>query len=528
MIFLILVPLVLSSCYEDQTNESWQMVNPIQFDYNGNTGKGQVYVGGFFLDELVLDPVVFKEGTPDANMSFKWTIEGAGIKTEVVGTKQALKLLLNMPPQLYPYNLIYNIRDNDTGIERNIQFLLTVTSQFASGLIVADTRDEHTSDLNLIISRPFNSQVKYGEDRFYRNAYSLANGGVIEGLVKDVQTKTFPENRTLTLLTEEGSIIRADHYDYIRIDHECNENIFVIQPETMKPEKLFLEADTGNEYMICGGKLYHRSCFEKNRKYSYYMFLPNRLECNITYGFATTNKNGREYYGNWMWDAKESGIIYVEMGRMYQPVEQTSKVFDINNMKGLTPVYFGHARELNEVHMIMREISTGKLKDYVAYSDRNGRVNPSAPKTEVAKEIIDLSNDEGIDRAIAFTTNIQESRIYFTDGQKISSRSLINGIVSSQYTLPTEYGKITNIEICNYAGGQIRYKDLSPTSITGYKEIAAKNRTMIVTAYNEMTKEGRVILIPIPNFDDDLEQDSKFHVVYDGFGRILKVAKQDR
>lgn len=522
IIFLTLITLVLSSCYEDQSNDSWQMVNPIQFDYNGNTGKGQVGVGGFFQEELVLDPVVFKEGTSDANLSFKWTIEGQGIKTEVLGTQQTLRILLDIPPQLYPYNLIYNIRDNNTGIERNVHFVLTVTSPFASGLIVADTRDERTSDLNLIISRPFNSQVKYGEDRFYKTIYSQVNGQPIEGLVKDVQTKTFPENRSLTIMTEEGSIIRADHYDYIRLDYECNKNIFVIQPETMKPEKFFLEADTGNEYMICGGKLYHRSCFDKNRKYGYYMFLPNRLECNITYGFATTNKNGKEYYGNWMWDSKASGIIYVEMGRMYQPADQTSALFDINSMKGLTPVYFGHARALNEIHMIMQETSSGKLKDYVAYSDK-GRAS-----TDVTKEIIDISNDEGIDRAIAFATNIQESRIYFTDGQKIYSRSLINGIVSSQYTLPPEHGKITNIEVCNYAGGQIRYKDLSPTSINGYKEIAAKNRVMIVTVYNEVTKEGKVILIPIPNINDDLEQDSNFHIVYGGYGRILKVAKQDR
>lgn len=522
---LTLITLVLTSCYEDKSNDSWQMVNPIQFDYNGIV-SGQVRVNGAFLEELVIDPVVFKEGTPDANLSFKWTIEGQGIKTEVIGTQQTLRLLLNMPPQLYTYNLIYNIRDNDTGIERNVQFLLTVTSQFASGLIIADTRDERTSDLNLIISRPFNSQVKYGEDRLYTNAYSQANGSLIDGLVKDVQTKTFPgttkPNNTLTVITEEGSIIRADHYDYIRMDYECNENIFVIQPEIMKPEKLFLEADTGNEYMICGGKLYHRSCFEGNRKYGYYMFLPNRLECNITDGFSTINKNGREYYGNRVWDAKTSSLIYVRMGRMYEPVVQTSTIFDINNMKGLTPVYFGHARALNEIHMIMRETATGKLKDYVAYSDRNEK------STEVAMEIIDISNDEGIDRAIAFTTNIQEKRIYFTDGQKIYSRSLINGIVSLQYTLTPEHGKITNIEVCNYAGGQIRYKDLSPTSITGYKEIAAKNRTMIVTVYNESTKEGKVILIPIPNLNDDLEQDSNFHIVYGGYGRILKVAKQDR
>lgn len=513
--------LLLTSCYKDNSNSSWQMINPIIVDFDGQNGKNPISLNGFMFEELIVDPIVYKEGTKDTAFSFEWTISGTDIKTEVVGNRQAIKLVLKYPPQISPYNLVLKITDNETKIERFVKFLIKVQTSFAEGLVIADTRDEKSTDLHLVISQAFNSTMKYGEDKVYNNIYSQVNGAPIDGLVKDLQTKSYQTNRTLTALTEHG-VIRTDHYDYKRINHECDLNVFTIAPEQMSPQKLFLEADTGNEYMICGDRLYHRTCNDNNRKYGYYMFISGRTDCRITKGFTVLNLNAREYYKSWFWDDTQKGFLLCQYGKLTAPMDQSSELFDVNHMDGLEPLFFGHIKVLTELHMIMKETSTGKLFDYVVNTNQvdNGSNLPN--------RIIDISETSGIDKAKIFTCNVLENRLYHTDGKSIFSISLANNIVTKQYDVADPNEVITNIEVCNYSPGRIRYKDLRPTSVTGYLETTAKNRMMLVTIYNEATKEGKLVIVPIPVLNGELEQDRNFHITYGGYGRILKVAKQDK
>ena len=53
------------------------------------------------------------------------------------------------------------------------------------------------------------------------------------------------------------------------------------------------------------------------------------------------------------------------------------------------------------------------------------------------------------------------------------------------------------------------------------------NRMMVITIYNESTKEGKIVAIPIMNIGSGiLEKDKDFHQVYEGFGRILCITPQ--
>lgn len=49
----------------------------------------------------------------------------------------------------------------------------------------------------------------------------------------------------------------------------------------------------------------------------------------------------------------------------------------------------------------------------------------------------------------------------------------------------------------------------------------------MITTYNESTKEGKVTAVPIKHVNvGELETNKKYHVVLNGFGRILGVYKQ--
>lgn len=70
-----------------------------------------------------------------------------------------------------------------------------------------------------------------------------------------------------------------------------------------------------------------------------------------------------------------------------------------------------------------------------------------------------------------------------------------------------------------------KFKDSS--SGEGYYTDWAMNRMMLITIYNESTKEGKIVAVPIMNIGSGiLEKDKDFHQVYEGFGRILCIAPQ--
>ena len=55
----------------------------------------------------------------------------------------------------------------------------------------------------------------------------------------------------------------------------------------------------------------------------------------------------------------------------------------------------------------------------------------------------------------------------------------------------------------------------------------AANRMMVIAIYNESTKEGRLVCVPITNIGSGiLEKDKDYHQEYRGFGRILCITPQ--
>ena len=97
-----------------------------------------------------------------------------------------------------------------------------------------------------------------------------------------------------------------------------------------------------------------------------------------------------------------------------------------------------------------------------------------------------------------------------------------NPISSVRYTT-MEGDKITGMMIWKGEYQRMNVPDDSQPS--GMSAESNHNRMLVLTTYNDSTKEGKVITIPIIRLGDGtLETNPAFHNVYDGFGRITKVA----
>lgn len=511
LIALYLFSVVLSSCFKDESNKEISVVNPIVIDLNGKSNSLSVYM----MDTLEIKPLTYKEGTDDAKLSFNWRIQGNTIVPIDLGSSMNLKAKMNFPPQSLPYSLVFTVTDNETSIQRSQLFNVTVFSSFVQGIVVADTRDEKNSDLTIVASENFNTAIEQDGTKIFKDVYSSVNGQKIEGLVKDIKTTSYGTNRTLTVATE-NSLLRADHYDYVLIESECNENMFIIPPkrEEIKPSMIVYDNVYGQDILINGGKFYSRSCQNGNRKYDFYSYSGGRYEYNVSHVVTV------DYYGIWMFDTIEENFMFFQYDKMVDLKPQSTEgLFDLNNFKGWEPLILGQSGT-NDIDFIMRNKSTGEIKDFIINKEVDNGNN-------LPKDIIDLSSVASLKRADYFALNSMEKRLYFVVDNELRTVSLDNLREKTQF-IPKVGEKITSIKVWDDVGGNVRYKNLDPQATTPDLKVAIKNRAVVLTTYNESTKEGKVIVIPIPILNGDLEQDPNYHVEYGGFGRILSVRKQDK
>ena len=71
---LILFPLLLASCFEDDSNTDIRDINPIVIDLSGGN---QLRVKQ--MDTLKVDPLVYCNGVPDSRLAFEWKLMNYGV-----------------------------------------------------------------------------------------------------------------------------------------------------------------------------------------------------------------------------------------------------------------------------------------------------------------------------------------------------------------------------------------------------------------------------------------------------------------
>ena len=129
---------------------------------------------------------------------------------------------------------------------------------------------------------------------------------------------------------------------------------------------------------------------------------------------------------------------------------------------------------------------------------------------------------------VGFDSSPLEDVLYYATDKKVYSLLLegTNPQAFERYEVEDPDEKITSIMVWRKGWqGKMKFKDSS--SGEGYTTDWAMNRMMVITIYNESTKEGKIVAIPIMNIGSGiLEKDKDFHQVYEGFGRILCITPQ--
>lgn len=506
---------MMTACYEDESATDFQLVNPIKIEFWDDNAKAQKI---FQMDTLEIVPVIYKNGVEDEDLEFEWKIQGNDYPETVLSNKLVFKHQIDLAPNSNPYDLILTVTDKTTSLKEYERINLTVESKFGEGLLVADTRDEVHSDISLVMARNFTRSLLEKNKRTHYNIYSQMNKGQkVTGLIRDIQSSIKSDSRVLTFMTG-TDIHRVDPYDFVA--WQMNSELFYVPLDEVRPVQLLKKDYGGDEFMVVNGKLHYRNSSWGNLYYSYYLFTPDNADYDVSYMMCV----GSGYYTSapYAYDEAKNRFIQVSSRNdafIQFVTQESSLLFDVNNIGAYDAVYMDEGENSNLNTVLKSEDGSG----YYVYAIQS-KTADNGHNLPVGR--YDLSQCPDIMDVQAFTSSPVSEDFYYATSDKIYALTLKpdqpTPTASPRYTaLPGE--KITGMML--WKGEYQRMNVSDESKPNGIGEANNQNRMLVITTYNESTKEGKVITIPIVRLGDGtLETNRAFHNEYGGFGRITKVA----
>lgn len=504
------------SCFDDQSNTDIQIVNPIAMDSTGILAKQVVSQ----FEKLHIAPLIYKEGVKDADLSFLWEI-----KRQKTSRELSRDMILDAEITEEPgsdYTILLTVTDNTTTLQAFFTWALTVDRTLGEGLLVADTKDEQTTDLHLIMAYNFTtSKVNDKNDIIMRDLYSKANGENIRGLVNSMSYVNYEslKNRSVTCLTNDA-IIRVDPFTCKFLDSD--EEVFVLPPKLIEPLGIKTGSRGGSEYLINNGKVHRRnvSGFQDNRTFNgaylgdYY--------CSP---YFSIDQNGWKTYSGLVYDEMEGhnrflqipGGYYSSYMVAFQPY--SSGKFDPANVGNKTCMYIGEGSDYTFYAVLKDREGTNCYLYHLKNETDNGNLGDG---------YYELKSCKDISRAKFFTASPAEEVLYYATEERIYSALFGQDkpvpVPANDYLIVDAGEKITSLRLHN-GGGRVYLPAFNPTPENPYRWTWSENRILVATTYNELTKEGKVKVIPIETSGTGILSPESIKV-YDGFSRIVSIAIQ--
>ena len=124
-IFLLLyMAFVAMSCYEDHSAKDFKIIKPIVIEFAG----AETAVKIFQFDTLEINPIIYKNGVSDENLTYEWKIQGNEYPETVLSNKMTFREPISAAPNSTAYDLILTVTDKTTDIQEFSRISVTVES----------------------------------------------------------------------------------------------------------------------------------------------------------------------------------------------------------------------------------------------------------------------------------------------------------------------------------------------------------------------------------------------------------------
>ncbi|MGE7774831.1 PKD-like family lipoprotein [Chitinophaga sp. NPDC101104] len=522
---LIAMAAVAVSCVKDKSTLYLAKVEPIVIDTAGMPASYVV----FQFDTLRVAPAIKLEGKDPSSLRYQWTMNAFGGYERVVGNAKQLDARITENPVTTPYALILRVTDTVTNLKAFFSWNINVVSPFGEGLIVADTKDGVNGDVSLVMAFNFTSGflTDSATSRVFMNAYSKANGNQpVPGLVRQLNYMRYNSMKDITLLTDQSFIrLNPNSYEATVKDKE----LFVLAPAAIKPDAI-QTAITRNQhqYLVNNGKGYGR--YGDNKQFGYSFLAPDAA------GYETKQICGLQepafnlQTGGALYDEKNNRFLMLpKMTSMnnplvaFRPVDYSdpAPAFDPNAMGDKTCIAMMEGYD-QRILSILKDRTSEKY-----FACQVKLTEPMTGKMGVAMN--DISNNPDISSARYFTCSTAEQVLFYATDNKVYATIMEIGspaVTHLRYTVPAGE-RITGMKM-HTGGGRMYLPDPNaPGDWQQRKTATSANRLLVLSTYNDATKEGKIVAIPLELLGvGGLVTDPAYFRIFGGFGKITAFSLQ--
>ena len=535
LLIALFTTLALSSCYEDK---STLPDNPIDGVELSITEEEKVIRLGY-KEQLDIVPILTKNGkTDDSGLIYEWAINiypgWSKYEYEVIGTEKELHTVLNnaISNDSYYLRLLVTDTKNDD-LQYSFLYQVFVQPSMMDGLLIADTKDEQTTDFNLVMNDKLTASYTK-EEKVFRN---ILEGKEYPGLIKTMSPITsgyYPGTNMMSFIDENGKagIYNTETYDLLDMNG-CFPGYL--------PENVDAIVRIGQHNCAITNLGFYAVQYV-NFTTSYFGW-PNgdlskySVDNGVYAAISLTSVNNTTYaLGAWFCN-EEDEFISADMLGYPAPtatVFNNTNDYDLSNKRAVcggmsvdevTPTFLLKDEVTGEYTIYTLE----RAKNATGYYDENWNFIETAPAEDSFIKAAYTISAEGkglLDKAVATSFASMESILYVAteDGVYTINFAGATPTVNSTSQFTANGEKITGMHLYQQGAEITEYGSMGYPGYPeygGWLPVELTDRAVVVTT--QKGDEGVVYVVPMIRFGTgDLDPSNALR--YDGFGRILAVS----
>lgn len=521
---LFLLLLVFSSCYDDKSSVAGTPIEAVVIDTTG-MGTKDIYIG--YQEELTLAPKV--QNTAGSQLSYQWSISAKtnsdrDTTMNVIGHDLALNYKVERPISSSFYRLRLTVTDRSHG---NLQYFCSwdvyVQSAFVSGLLIADSKVEGTTDFTYVKNKSFTP--KHTKDEvIIKNILADGSAGAIKGTVSSLHYSAFGwqwlgrHTRQVWATTKEGTVTRYDSKDFTLNGNSEDKTLIPYKPSGFKFNYFFKGG--ADLYANTSHGNYSLEALNANS-----FSLPNAVIGNVKFNnnVVATSTNSSAYYDNVVWLEDATGVLSsytrgssgsFEIGTF----TSVPNAFDPNNLKGKKALAAEIAADMKTFVFLLKDNTTNQSAIY--------QLNVSTSSSRgTAKGLYRIPSafQATMDKAVSYFFSKRENILYVVTETGVYALSfglreeaVVLNSASPIYSLPAGE-KIHKAKL--YKQGQ--YVANAMEVDYNYLKMTFPYNLNAIILMADKSGEGVVRVLPLTN--NGTGADTENVHVYGGFGKVLDV-----
>ncbi len=523
----------LTSCYEDKSTLPENSIDGVELNITDE--EKTIRVG--YKEQLDIVPNLTRNGkVDDTGLIYEWAINmlpgWSKTEYEVIGTEKELHTVLSNDISNDSYYLRLLVTDtHNYDLQYSFLYEVYVQPSMLDGLLICDTKDGQTSDLNLIMNKQLTSFYNK-EEKVFRNILEGKEHSGLVTFMAPASSGYYPGTNMMWIVDENG---KAGMYETVNYTFSGMNACFpVYQPESVSAVM------RAGQYICSVTDMGFYAVNYVNFTASYFGW-PNASASaysidNGIYAATSASMIDNASYALAAWFCNEADAFisgdFVYTGATAVPFNNPAG-YDLSNKHAVCG-----GMSVNEITptFLLKDDVTGEYTIYTLSrqkdaegewdADWNWIETVPAVDSSIKAHAVPSEGKALLDKAVATQFACLESILYVATEEGVytinfaGAQPTINS--TAQFSATGE--KITGLKLYQQGMYITAYDNVmnpEASDLGGWEKLDWNNRAVVITT--QKGDEGVVYVVPMIQFGTG-NLDKSAALRYDGFGRILAVS----